>query len=71
VSVIDTATDTVVGTIGGRPRFCRLAVSNDGGGDDSDELLCVHQFLSQSAVGWRADDAKRGLLTLIDTLRTQ
>jgi YVTN family beta-propeller protein len=70
VSVIDTATDTVVGTIvaGVSPGPRGLAVSNDGDGDDSDELLYVTQFLSQSAVGVEgADDAKQGLLTLIDT----
>jgi DNA-binding beta-propeller fold protein YncE/mono/diheme cytochrome c family protein len=70
VSVIDTTTDSVVGTIpnvGREPRG--LAVSHDGDADDLDETLYVTQFLAQLDPGKSpgADDAKSGRVTTVAT----
>src|SRR4030095_2287583 len=70
VSVINTATDTVLKTIlnvGPEPRG--IAISNDGDADDSDETVYVTQFLSLPVAGKidGADDAKAGHVTVIST----
>lgn len=70
VSVIDTATDTVVKTIadvGPEPRG--LAITNDGDADDTDETVYVTQFLALPIPGKApgADDAKEGVVTRIAT----
>ena len=71
LSVIDTATDTVVKTIAGiglQPRG--LAISNDEDGDDLDEVVYVTNFLARPRPGKLdgADDAKNGRVRAIDTL---
>ena len=68
VSVIDTATDTVVETIanvGIEPRG--IAITNDGDGDDLDETVYVTQFLALPIPGKvdGEDDAKAGKVTVI------
>src|SRR5581483_7388125 len=70
VSVIDTASDTVVETIanvGFEPRG--LAITNDGDGDDADEVVYVTQFLSLPLLGKvdGADDAKAGFVSVVST----
>ena len=70
VSVIDTATDTVVTTIanvGAEPRG--IAITNDGDADDTDETVYVTQFLSLPIAGRvdGRDDAKAGMVTVIPT----
>ncbi len=70
ISVIDTATDTVIKTIenvGFEPRG--LAITNDGDDDDTDETLYVTQFLSLPVSGKvdGQDDAKQGVVTVIST----
>jgi YVTN family beta-propeller protein len=77
ISVIDTATNTVIKTIsnvGLEPRG--LAITNDGDASDTDETLYVTQFLSLPVLGKLdgQDDAKTGHVTVIstntDTLQT-
>lgn len=67
VSVIDTASDTVVKTIavGFEPRG--IAITNDGDGDDADELVLVTQFLALPIAGRVAgrDDGKAGHVSVI------
>lgn len=70
ISVIDTTSDTVMATIsnvGVEPRG--LAITNDGDDDDDDETLVVTQFLALPIPGRidGADNAKKGVLTLIST----
>src|SRR2546422_388362 len=70
ISVIDTETDAVVRTIrnvGVEPRG--IAVTNNGDGDDLDETVYVTQFLALPIPGRidGADDAKKGLVTVIRT----
>src|SRR5256885_6374501 len=70
ISVIDTEADAVVRTIrsvGGEPRG--IAVTNNGDGDDLDETVYVTQFLALPIPGRidGADDAKKGLVTVIRT----
>jgi YVTN family beta-propeller protein len=71
ISVIDTATNTVIKTITGiglEPRG--LAISNDGDGDDLDEVVYVTNFLARPVPGKfdGEDDAKTGRVRAIDTL---
>jgi YVTN family beta-propeller protein len=68
VSVVDTATDTVVATIenaGIEPRG--IAITNDGDDDDLDETVYVTQFLALPVAGKvdGQDDAKVGRVTVI------
>jgi len=70
ISVIDTATDSVIKTIfsvGPEPRG--LAITNDGDLDDSDESVYVTQFLALTIPGIAdgRDDAKAGHVTVIST----
>jgi YVTN family beta-propeller protein len=68
VSVIDTATDTVIKTITGvGPEPRGLAITNDGDANDTDETVYVTQFLSLPVVGKvdGQDDAKAGHVTII------
>jgi YVTN family beta-propeller protein len=70
VSVIDTATEAVIATIDVGPEPRGIAITNDGDGDDDDEIVYVTQFLSSLVPGKidGADDAKAGHVVLISTL---
>src|SRR4030095_12524905 len=70
VSVIDTATDTVIKTIvnvGLEPRG--IAISNDGDADDNDETAYLTQFLALPIPGRLdgRDAPKEGVVTLLST----
>jgi YVTN family beta-propeller protein len=70
ISVIDTATDTVIKTInavGFEPRG--IAITNNGDGTDTDETIYVTQFLSLPIAGKAdgRDDAKAGHVTVLST----
>jgi DNA-binding beta-propeller fold protein YncE len=69
VSVIDTATDTVVKTIAVGPEPRGIAITNDGDADDADETVFVTQFLALPVAGKSqgADDAKAGHVSIILT----
>ncbi|MEQ9319649.1 MAG: YncE family protein, partial [Polyangiaceae bacterium] len=59
VSVIDTATMEVVATIDGPNNPRGLAVTNDGDGEDDDELLIVPVFYGEAQPGGETSDTGR------------
>lgn len=59
VSVIDTATMTVVDTIDGPQHPRGLAVTNDGDDEDDDERLIVPEFFGEPQPGGEASDTGR------------
>src|SRR5262249_37493726 len=68
VSVIDTASDTVIKTINGvGPEPRGIAISNNGDASDDDETVYVTQFLSLPVTGKvdGQDDAKAGHVVVI------
>ena len=59
VSVIDTATMTVTATIDAPQHPRALAVTNDGDGDDNDEVLVVPEYFGEPIAGAETQDVSR------------
>jgi len=67
VSVIDTKTMTVVGTIDAPKNPRALAITNDGDEDDGDELLVVPEFYGEPVPGKEArDDGRVGRIRIYE-----
>lgn len=65
ISVIDTTTMAVVGTITGVRNPRAIAVTNNGDSRDSDELLVVPEFFGDPQAGGEAkDDGRKGVVRL-------